>query len=258
MPKKYKQTYEEFIKKFTDKPKTTDDCYTPFEVMKTVREYCINKYNINEDNIVQPFYPGGDYTAEDYTDKIVVDNPPFSILAKIVRWFNEHGVRYFLFAPALTCLQLEAPGAILLNATITYNNGARVSTSFLTNLENGIMSDPELFAALEEVDRMKEDHSQKRIRHHDNILLASEVGAFSKYGIAFRLEPYEYFKVKKEGDDAIYGYALLISNAKKQQLAAEKERRAAEKERRALANAEPRELSPEQYALIKVLDEVNS
>ena len=47
-----------------------------------------------------PFYPGGDYEREEYPQGCtVVDNPPFSILSKIVKHYQERGVGFFLFAP---------------------------------------------------------------------------------------------------------------------------------------------------------------
>lgn len=41
--------------------------------------------------IVRPFWPGGDYEDFDYpTGCVVIDNPPFSILSKIVRFYEDH------------------------------------------------------------------------------------------------------------------------------------------------------------------------
>lgn len=71
------ESYEKFVDKF--KPKlTTDDCYTPPLVYTAVAEWVANEYNLNENKFARPFYPGGDYENFDYSDKIVVDNPPFS------------------------------------------------------------------------------------------------------------------------------------------------------------------------------------
>ncbi len=56
---------------------------------------------------VRPFYPGGDYEKYNYmSDNIVVDNPPFSILAQIVKWYQSQGIKFFLFAPGLTIIGL--------------------------------------------------------------------------------------------------------------------------------------------------------
>lgn len=64
---------------------TTDDCYTPHDVYDVVLDWVIDKYNLQDDTkIVRPFYPGGNYKEFDYpTNCVVIDNPPFSILASI-------------------------------------------------------------------------------------------------------------------------------------------------------------------------------
>ena len=94
MPKS--QSYEEFVDKFKPK-KTTDDCYTPPEVYDAVLAWVRNEYHIGDAaEIVRPFYPGGDYEHAEYPDDcVVVDNPPFSILAKIIRFYQSHGIRFF-------------------------------------------------------------------------------------------------------------------------------------------------------------------
>ena len=96
------EEYNEFLDKFEPK-KTTDDCYTPDNIYKAVTDWVVKEYNVNAADFVRPFFPGGDYKARAYrkTD-IVVDNPPFSILAEIFDFYIENNVRFFLFAPALT------------------------------------------------------------------------------------------------------------------------------------------------------------
>ena len=84
-------------------PKTTDDCYTPPNIYEAVVDWCEKEYSIDRTKIVRPFYPGGDYEHYPYKeDSVVIDNPPFSILSKIVRFYNENNIKYFLFAPTLT------------------------------------------------------------------------------------------------------------------------------------------------------------
>lgn len=91
------QSYDEFVDKF--KPKlTTDDCYTPPLVYEAVLKWCRDNIDMGDAEVVRPFYPGGDYQSYDYPDGyIVMDNPPFSIFAEIRRWYQERGIRYFLF-----------------------------------------------------------------------------------------------------------------------------------------------------------------
>lgn len=94
--------YQAFCDKFKPK-KTTDDCYTPEPVYEAVRDYVCARYGVDPGSIVRPFWPGADYTLADYPEGCtVIDNPPFSILAQIVRFYIRNGVRFFLFIPALT------------------------------------------------------------------------------------------------------------------------------------------------------------
>ena len=96
------KSYEDFVEKFKPK-KTTDDCYTPPLVYETVKEWACEKYGIQSDKIVRPFYPGEDYEHADYPDGcVVLDNPPFSILSKICEFYLDRNIPFFLFAPSLT------------------------------------------------------------------------------------------------------------------------------------------------------------
>lgn len=89
------KTYEEFVEKFKPK-KTTDDCYTPPETYEEVKAWACERYDIDPENIVRPFWPGGDYQAADYQPGcVVLDNPPFSILSQIVTWYQERGILFF-------------------------------------------------------------------------------------------------------------------------------------------------------------------
>ena len=90
--------YEGFVDKF--KPKlTTDDCYTPQEVYDTILDWLKKKANIEGLKIIRPFWPGGDFEKQEYpNDCIVVDNPPFSILSKIVSFFSDRNIFFSYFA----------------------------------------------------------------------------------------------------------------------------------------------------------------
>ena len=136
--------YEAFVEKFKHK-KTTDDCYTPTEVYDVVLEYVRAEYGIPEDTpIIRPFFPGGDYEHHNYPEGcVVVDNPPFSILAKILDFYRTHNIRFFLFSPALTSIgnvvRREGLTFVNANSKVIYTNGAVVNTGFITNLS------PDLF-----------------------------------------------------------------------------------------------------------------
>ena len=141
------QDYEEFVEKFKPK-KTTDDCYTPKAVFDIVLDYVNGITPLDGRKIVRPFWPGADFTKCDYPEGcIVIDNPPFSIYSKIVRWFLERDIDFFLFAPGLTQRVANADVCYVATmAEVTYENGAVVRTSFTTNIikDYRLMTAPKL------------------------------------------------------------------------------------------------------------------
>ena len=81
------ETYEQFTEKFIPK-RTTDDCYTPPQVYEALLQWAVSHLHLEGRPVVRPFYPGGDYEHYPYPDGcVVIDNPPFSIYAKIVRFY---------------------------------------------------------------------------------------------------------------------------------------------------------------------------
>ena len=98
------EDYESFVEKFKPK-KTTDDCYTPENVYEAVAGWVSEEYGVRREDMVRPFWPGGDYEALDYPRGCcVVDNPPFSILARIKRYYKAKDIPFFLFAPTMTLI----------------------------------------------------------------------------------------------------------------------------------------------------------
>ena len=149
------EEYDAFVDKF--KPKlTTDDCYTPQNIYETIRDWAVEHYGLQGAQVVRPFYPGGDYEHETYPDGcVVIDNPPFSILSQICRFYMERGIRFFLFAPALTLFSVAAGTCnyLPIGANVTYENNAVVLTSFVTNLGKWkIETSPELYSKIKQVD----------------------------------------------------------------------------------------------------------
>lgn len=106
-------------------------------------DYCVQRYGIDPEKVVRPFWPGGDYERMAYPEGcVVVDNPPFSIISKICKWYQVHGVRFFLFAPYLTNFSTHFDGLthVVCDADVVYENGAKVNTAFLTNMEPGVIA----------------------------------------------------------------------------------------------------------------------
>ena len=130
------EDYQKFLDKF--KPVyTTDDCYTPPEVYEAVRKWVLAHYGIPEDReIVRPFYPGGDYEHYEYPDGcLVLDNPPFSMLSDILRFYRGKGIDFFLFCDSRYLANyLKASNAVACYCNVRYENGALVNTSYLTSL----------------------------------------------------------------------------------------------------------------------------
>ena len=151
--KEVHEDYAGFVEKFKPK-KTTDDCYTPAAVYGAVVGWVREHAPIEGCEIVRPFWPGGDYENYDYpANCVVIDNPPFSIISKITRFYTKRGLRFFLFAPQLTLFSICADGCthIITNADIVYANGAIVRTGFVSNLfgDTRILVVPFLGAELE-------------------------------------------------------------------------------------------------------------
>ena len=216
--------YNEFLDKFEPR-KTTDDCYTPDLVYDAVADWVAKEYGLRRKNFVRPFYPGGDYQKETYAkNAVVVDNPPFSILSQILKWYKEHGIRFFLFAPTLTLFSSSSSTACAIptGASVIYKNGASVNTSFLTNLEpegTRIRTAPTLNKVVQDAS----DETQKALHkdlpkysYPDYVITSAMVAHWSKYGIDFRLSvadsvQIEALDAQKEVGKAIFGKGYLLS-----------------------------------------------
>lgn len=162
--------YEGFIGKFKPK-KTTDDCYTPPYIYETLIKWLQKKAYIQPGTpIVRPFWPGADFTdlAQYPQGSVVVDNPPFSILAPIISFYEQHNITYFLFAPSLMVCNYGGGEyhrtGIIINLNVIYENGAGVNTAFVTNLPcldpYKIMTAPDLYEMLKNA--QKEGRKEER------------------------------------------------------------------------------------------------
>lgn len=189
--------YDGFVDKFKTK-KTTDDCYTPPEVYNCILNYVIEKCDIKGAEIVRPFYPGGDFERCDYPDGcVVVDNPPFSILSKIAKFYIDNGVKFFLFAPHLTLFSARMDYTrIVVGASIIYENGANVKTSFISNLfeDTIVMSDPELYRELEIINESKKVNLPK-YRYPNEVLTVSAVQWCVERGVSIQLKRSDVYHI---------------------------------------------------------------
>ena len=123
---------------------STDECYTPPAVYDTVLDYAVERYQLKGKHIVRPFIPGGDYQQYVYDkNDVVIDNPPFSMTTKIVNWYSDHNIPFFLFINALYGVSLsrglhDKATVIVTDAHVSfYHKGTekRIRLGFVTNLE---------------------------------------------------------------------------------------------------------------------------
>lgn len=123
------EKYRDFVDKFKPK-KTTDDCYTPPPVYDAVADYVRRYYKLEGRNFVRPFYPGGDFENYQYQpDDVVVDNPPFSIMTKIITFYIQRKIPFFLFAPGLMIHYVKDNCTFIgCGVDVIYENGANVKT----------------------------------------------------------------------------------------------------------------------------------
>lgn len=205
--------YASFVAKFTDKPKTTDDCYTPAAVYDAVLEYVRAEANIGDRPILRPFYPGGDYTRlEDYPpDGVVIDNPPFSILSQIVRFYTREQIPFFLFANGMTVFSLtDYACAVVVNQQVTFANGAAVRVNFLTNLfPERARTAPELNEALRRCAPPRAKYS--RYADPNCVLAVSDMQLLADSRIDFRVPREESLTTQTLGEVKTFGSRILMS-----------------------------------------------
>ena len=249
--------YQEFVDKF--KPKlTTDDCYTPENVYAAVREWVFERYNLPEDTpVVRPFWPGGDYEREAYPEGcVVIDNPPFSILAAIERFYLDNGIRFFLFAPALTLLKPDKRlHYAICGKMVTYANGANVSTSFVTSMgEHLLETCPDLAERIATENRKNEKAIRKQVPKYEyplEVVTAARCNFYAQHGIVYRLRHEDTHFIRQldaQGKEkTIFGGGFLISKR------AAAERAAAERAAAERANAVCWKLSEREERMIEEL-----
>ena len=245
--------YDGFLEKFKPK-KTTDDCYTPPNIYEAVKAWAVKEYALEGREIVRPFWPGGDFETFDYPDGcVVIDNPPFSIMSRIVKWYAVQGIDYFLFSPYLTNLGIGG-GAygvnhIIAPVSVTYENGAQVDTAFVTNMgEWFIRAVPELMDALQEQEDINAKAKTKSLPKYvypDCVITSAAVGYMCKHHTPFALKRSECAFIRKmdaQGSNGIFGAGYLLS-----------ERAAAERAAAERAAAHRWQPSPREKELQKLL-----
>ena len=217
--------YDGFVEKFKPK-KTTDDCYTPPIVYDAIADWVCRTYGVDRDAIVRPFYPGGDYEHAEYPEGcLVLDNPPFSILSQIIRFYDEREIRYFLFAPSLTLFTGASRSLdrcyLVADAAIVYDNGAVVKTGFITNLDNALVrTSPELHKIIDDANtanlRQQKGKTLPKYEYPDHVLTAAKAQYFCSHGIQYELSKKDATFIRaldaqRSEGKSIFGGGFLLS-----------------------------------------------
>lgn len=219
-----KNTYKEYVDKFKAK-KTTDDTFTPDLIYNTILDYVTNKYGVDKDKVVRPFWPGGDYENFDYSDgEVVIDNPPFSLMSQIVHFYITNNIRFFLFAPGLTLLNVDKNDFnrfchVVTDSVIEYENGAKVRTCFVTNLDdNALVVDTKLSDLIKEANQQANPKRQVPVyKYPDNVLRMTDFFHVSKLGKSLSIPQnqalwFEKTESQKKAKTKIFGSGMLVTD----------------------------------------------
>lgn len=262
MPEKTTKQYDEFVAKF-EKRTSSDDCFTPPLVYEAVVKYCERRFGVDRAKIVRPFCPGGDFENFDYPeDCYVIDNPPFSIMSRILKFFISRKIKYFLFTQALTsfnCLRYNHTTLLFIEETIIYDNKANVKTSFYHNL-----GDPDILfetdTAFAHELRIANDISQKKkprlpqkIVLPDCILNVQKAAQLKYHREPIQIRYTDGVFCSACGDYDIYGGGVLLSDAATKYIRAALDEVATQKQEQEDAIIAKKELSPLQKKLQQAL-----
>ena len=199
---------------------------------ETIKYWACREYGIDPSKVVRPFYPGGDYESFDYSDgKVVVDNPPFSILSKICAFYRDRDIPFFLFAPNLTIFSSTARTGthmLVTDCAIEYANGAIVNTSFVTSFgDDLIRTAPDLTKLVNDTVKRVRRESRKHLPKYaypPELLTVTRLNKVGKAGVDFRVKASDVaftraLDSQKAVKKAIYG-GYLLSEAKAAELKA--------------------------------------
>ena len=212
--KKASRAYGEFTDKFKAKL-TTDDCYTPEPVYNAVKDWTVKHYGIEGREIVRPFWPGADFETFDYPENcVVIDNPPFSLYDVILKFYTENGIDFMLFGPSLTLFKKYDCCYIVTNEIVTYANGAKVNTSFVTNLDKNyrILCDRELKDSINAAEHLQKVKKQDlpHIEYPQNIVTSAILGKTAR--VDFRVRKEEAAWCPKINGERLFGGGFLLSD----------------------------------------------
>lgn len=170
-------------------------------------------------------------------------------------------MKFFLFAPALTLFSSVASEqccCLAVGATVGYKNGAKVNTSFVTNLELEdirIRTAPELYQIIKKANDSNQKAQHKQLPKYDYppyVVTAAKMNAYSSAGIELVIPQSESLRIsaldsQKQKKKRIFGNGYIVSERCKSTI--EK----AEREKAEQAKRIEWALSDREYQIIKSL-----
>lgn len=206
--------YDSFLAKFADNPKTTDDCYTPQDVYDAVLGYVGRISDMTDKVVLRPFFPGGDYETAEYPENgVVVDNPPFSIFQRIVRFYTTHGVPFFLFGNGMTIMSVcEHCTAVIVGVSLRFANGANVNVNFATNMlgDEVCRTAPELTEAIRLCPSQRTSDPLPKRAYPEELVSVSKMQTLAGRGEKLRIMRQDALVVKKLDRCDLFGNHLLV------------------------------------------------
>ena len=186
---------------------------------------------------------------------MVIDNPPFSIISKIARFYNERNIDYFLFAPGLTLFSTlmtnDKTNGIVVSNIITFENGVKVKVGFITNLgEYKVRTAPKLCKLLKAADR-RANNAKKRYTYPPNVTSAALLIKIADTPLEIKKDEIVFTRYIDDKHQAIYGTGGYISSRKAAELKAAELKAA---ELKAAEQVQTFHLSAREKEIIKKLD----
>lgn len=164
---------------------SNDEFYTKPEIYEVVKNWAVKHNQWEGREVVRPFWPDADYQTYDYPEGcVVIDNPPFSKVSQIVKWYGDHGIDYFLFCTGTSCLNVNAPSHVCTDIHLPFENGGDANISFVSSKGPLIMSAPDLYQQLM---RAKKVLNRRVVRTEWPIGLVTGalVGKMSRHGVHY-------------------------------------------------------------------------
>lgn len=196
----------------------SDEHFTPPEVYEAVKDWACARYGIAPDKIVRPFWPGGDYEHYDYPpDAVVLDNPPFSILTKICRFYLQKEIPFFLFAPGARLVNIAkktAVSRIVVGVSVKYDSGLSMGTGFVTSYDSDIVlqTAPELREAILAAGGKRE--TARKTIWPKNVTSSALLEKYAIAGIRLSLKANECAEMpdRPKWENRVFGGGVLLSD----------------------------------------------